>query len=662
MIKSVAIKALLLSTLLLSLSSIARPTLDDFTREADYRMASLSPSGRYLAEVWNEDKTQIRLVTVRDLTKPNNPIIGKTADNVIRPSSVSWANDERLLIKLMVPYQTKNVIRASKKDDDFDIYDHFMFARTIAVDPDLTNETVLLEDQRRVRTNVNLSRIRHYLPEDPDHILMSANKGGRLVQYKVNVNTGKSDQIIKGGRFTFSFINDIQGKPLYRLDYLYIAKHLRIYELKKDDWELIETIDLDIREETHGLDRGDLIGLYNGDLIYRKQNEKTGFNELWVFNAKEKSYQKLVSVPDRDILYPLTSLRSNEVVGYATDGDLIKYHFFDDRQQEEYDHIAGLVDGYNFSFRSYSKDGRLAIIRVYGRDNPSSYNLYDFEKRKLTVINRSYFSLPAEELSIPVKANFKARDDLPIELFLLLPKGYQSGKKYPLVVLPHGGPQARDRADYDNFAQFVSTRGYIVAQPNFRGSTGFGKTFERAGYKQWGEAMQDDLEDAVHFLIEQGLTEVNKACIAGISYGGYAALMGAVKSSKLFRCAISINGVTDLPNMIEYDEKVLDDDNLIDKYLHQRIGHPKKDEPFLVARSPVRLASKFKVPVLVVASTDDEIVPYSQAKALVKALKKADKPYQFLKLKDTGHNPFYYRDDMIEVYGAVEEFLAKHLN
>lgn len=660
MIKNLIVVAIFSYFSLVGVHSFASPTLEDFTREADYRMASISPSGRYLAEVWNDDKSQTRMVTVRDLTKPNNPIIGKRADNVIRPGWVSWANDERLLISLMVPYRTKEVIRASKKKKDFDIYDYFMFARTIAVDPTLKNEVLLLDDQRNVRRNVNLSRIRHYLPEDPDHILMSAYSDSRLVQYKVNVNTGESEQVAKGGRFTYSFVNDIKGKPLYRLDYLKVAKEIQIFELQGDNWERIETIELDAKEENEQWDRGDLLGLYKDDLVYRKINEETGFYELWVFKTKDKSFSKLASVDGRDIIYPISSLRSNEIVGYATDGDLVRYHFFDTSLQESYDYIAALIGDYNFSFKSYSENGELAIIQVSGRDKPSAYHLYDFKRKKLTIINRSYFSLKTENLSIPAKATIRTRDELPIDLYLLLPKEYQAGKKYPVVMLPHGGPQARDRADYDDFAQFISTRGYIVAQPNFRGSTGYGKSFEEAGYKQWGGKMQDDLEDAMQFLIDKGYAAPGNACIAGVSYGGYAALMGAVKSEKFFRCAISINGVTDLPEIIAYDKKDLDE-NIIEKYIYQRIGHPEKDESYLAAHSPARLAHDFKIPSLVVASTDDTIVPYDQAKSLVKALKKAGKDYEFIKVKDAGHNPFYYRDDMIEIYGAVDKFLAKYL-
>ena len=227
--------------------------------------------------------------------------------------------------------------------------------------------------------------------------------------------------------------------------------------------------------------------------------------------------------------------------------------------------------------------------------------------------------------------------------------------------MPHGGPQARSRPTFDPFAQFLSTRGYVVVEPNFRGSTGYGRSFEEAGYREWGGVMQDDLTDAVHFLVGKGIADPQRVCIVGASYGGYAALMGAVKTPSLFRCAVSLNGVTHLAKMVEYDMK-----NIVEKedwqaLLFDRIGHPKTDRELLDSNSPALHAGRIRVPVLLVAGTDDETVPFSQARLMEKALKKAGADYEFIRLEDTGHDPFYYQEDMRLVFAAVSEFLRRNL-
>jgi dipeptidyl aminopeptidase/acylaminoacyl peptidase len=227
--------------------------------------------------------------------------------------------------------------------------------------------------------------------------------------------------------------------------------------------------------------------------------------------------------------------------------------------------------------------------------------------------------------------------------------------------MPHGGPHARSRLSYDDFAQFLSTRGYIVVEPNFRGSTGYGYDFERAGYKQWGGVMQDDLTDALEFMVRKGYTDPEKVCIVGTSYGGYAALMGAIKTPALYKCAISLNGVTHLEKLIRYNMKEVVDKAEWDVALFDRIGHPEKDKELLDANSPALHADKITIPVMIVAGSADNVVPYSQAKLMVKALEKAGAKFEFIRLKDTGHNPFYYVEDMELVFEAVEKFLDSHL-
>ena len=191
-------------------------------------------------------------------------------------------------------------------------------------------------------------------------------------------------------------------------------------------------------------------------------------------------------------------------------------------------------------------------------------------------------------------------------------------------MLPHSWPSDRDSLVYSDFIQFIATRGYIVITPNFRGSSGYGNVFEEAGHKEWGGVMQDDLEDAVRFLSGNNVIDKSRVCIVGEVYGGYAALMGLVKTPDLYQCAISISGMTHLPKAVNHLLKA-SDDALFEAEILKLVGDPKADGNLLKRRSPALQAHKVTKPVLLIHGKENYTVPYSQSKMMNRALKKQDK-------------------------------------
>lgn len=634
-------------------------TVKDFMEDPDLLDMDISPSGRYLAEVRRSGKIQIALV--RDLNTPDLKIVGKLSDSVVRPYSVFWAKDDRLIVNLLVPYNTKKVIRESKKEEDFDIDDHFMFRRSIAMDPDGKNIVALLTDVRSQRFRYNLSSIRHTLPKDPKHILMNSYHNDKLTLFKVNVFDGTSERLLTGGINTVSFICENDGAPRYRLDYLYLSKKYRIFELTAEgDWDKVDEIALNPKEEKDL--NSELVGLtVQGALTYRKKNPITGFYEL-VEQNPDKTMKVLASSPTQDIAGLITQGFNNEVIGYQLEEDVLVNKYFDAKHQTTYDGIRKRLHGYGFHYVSSDRQGRHSAIMTYGQDLPAGYYLYDAKKDDLQFYDYGYKSLPTEKMGLPGIANYISRDGATIRMYLLFPANYQKGQKYPLVVMPHGGPQARDYGFYDDFAAFIASQGYLVARPNFRGSTGYGKAFEEAGYKQWGGIMQDDLQDAAQFLIKKGFVQEEKICLAGASYGGYAALMGLVKHGDFYKCAISINGVTHLAGQLKFDEKRFKKYPELIKYVHDSIGDPKTDATMLAANSPLLQVARINDPVMIIAGTEDEVVPYKQSEAMVKALKKAKKNVEWTSLEDTGHQALYYDEDRETIYTKTRDFLAKHLH
>lgn len=635
-------------------------TVDDFMTDPDLLDMDISPSGRYLAEVRQQDKT--RIAVIRDMNTPDLKIVGRISDRVIRPYAVTWAKDDRLIVHLLVPYNTNKVIRDAKKDEDFDINDNFLFSRSIAVDPDGKNPVALMTDMRSQRFRFNLSNIRHTLPEDKQHILMSSFHNERLALFKVNVFDGVSEKVLAGGRNTTHFICEADGTPRYRIDYFPIRKKLKILELVgNDDWAEVDQIQFDPDKE-NAEDSGTLVGLtIKGALTYRKKNPVTGFYELVEQNRTDKTIKVLASSPTNDIAGLIYQGRNDQVIGYKVEEDVLVNKYFDGKQQNTYDSIRKRLYGYGFHYLSSDNKSKHIAIKTYGMDLPAGYYLYNQQNDELKFYDLGYKSLPSEKLGMPGIATYSSRDSKPIRMYLLFPPNYQKDQKYPLVVMPHGGPQSRDYALYDDYAAFIASQGYFVAQPNFRGSTGYGKAFEEAGYKQWGGTMQDDLQDAAQYLIKKGYIQEDKICLVGSSYGGYAALMGLVKHGDFYKCAISINGVTHLADQIEFDEKRFKKRPELVEWVHKTIGHPDSDTKMLTANSPLLQVARINDPVMIVAGTDDKVVPYKQSKSLVKALEKANKPVEWISLEDTDHQALYFDEDRETIYTKTRDFLAKNL-
>ena len=201
--------------------------------------------------------------------------------------------------------------------------------------------------------------------------------------------------------------------------------------------------------------------------------------------------------------------------------------------------------------------------------------------------------------------------------------------------MPHGGPDARDALGFDWWAQFLAVRGYAVLQPQFRGSTGFGKSFERAGYKQWGGLMQDDVTDGVQALIAQGVADPRRICIVGASYGGYAALAGAAFTPELYACAASINGVSNLPEMLSYFKDHTGAESDAVTAWRDHIGSSFDQQ--VIEKSPVHAAARVSAPVLLLHSTQDTVVPPGQSEQMANALKKAGARVTLVRLEGDDH-------------------------
>ncbi|KTE15517.1 hypothetical protein ATE71_07150 [Sphingopyxis sp. H115] len=299
---------------------------------------------------------------------------------------------------------------------------------------------------------------------------------------------------------------------------------------------------------------------------------------------------------------------------------------------------------------SFSDDQKKLLVRFSTPDNPGLLFYFDAVTGDLIKLAAMNDTLDGKRLSRAKMIQYKARDGLEIEGVLTMPRGRNS-KNLPLVVMPHGGPWAHDTLTYDYWAQFLAERGYAVLQPNFRGSTGYGIAFEKAGQGQLGFAMQDDITDGVRWAVAEGIADPKRVCIVGGSYGGYAAMWGIAKDPDLYRCAVSINGVANLRR------EVNDFGGMIRKRLYR--GQWQKMTPDFAAVSPINAIARIKAPLLLIHGKKDVTVDHAQSARMYSAMTKAGKAVEFVSVPLADH--YFTREaDRMTLLTSIERFLAKH--
>jgi dipeptidyl aminopeptidase/acylaminoacyl peptidase len=393
----------------------------------------------------------------------------------------------------------------------------------------------------------------------------------------------------------------------------------------------------------------------------RQSSDRQGLYEYDL--ASRKLGRQVFAHPTVDVGSPFGRLiydpETTRLLGLTYVEDLWRAHYFDadlNRVQSEADAI--FPDGAVVRATSWSRDKSRVVLYTEGPQNPGSYYLFDRKAKTNTLIGRQHPQLPAAALGAMTIINYPARDGTKLTGYLTAPPG-RGEKNLPMVVLPHGGPELRDSVQYDELAQAIATRGYLVFQPNFRGSGGYGRAFAEAGHRQWGRRMQDDITDGVKALIADGSADPKRICIVGGSYGGYAALAGGAFTPELYKCIVSFAGVSDLRAMVEYERKAGVESSVY-RYWVERIGDPERDRAEMEAWSPARNAKQFAAPVLLIHGEWDGIVPFKQSEVMEDALRDAGKPVTLIKVKRDGHN-FARRESRETLMTEVRRFLLQHL-
>ncbi|CAN5371677.1 S9 family peptidase [soil metagenome] len=384
-------------------------------------------------------------------------------------------------------------------------------------------------------------------------------------------------------------------------------------------------------------------------------DDSEGTDALYEFDLTTLQLgKKVFGVPGYDLDTIVADQSGSGLAGVRYTDDRSQVRWFDPDLEKVQIDLDKAVGERRATIASMSRDRSKLIVHVGRADRPGAYYYFDRDAGAMRLLAKINDSIGFERLA-PVKTvRYKARDGLEIAAVLTLPEG-QAAKGLPLILMPHGGPFARDDEAWDWWVQFLANRGYAVLQPNYRGSLGFGTAFAAKGEGQWGLAMQDDLNDAVDWAVKEGIADAKRVCIVGASYGGYAAMRAAQRDGAKFRCAISYAGVSDLAAMMRYDSRFL--------YSGTRKDWMKEQAPDFVSVSPINYAANFTTPILLMHGKKDRRVQVKQSREMAEKLKAAGKvegrDYIYVE-QPLGDHFFSRQADRLDFLKRMEAFLFEH--
>ena len=369
-----------------------------------------------------------------------------------------------------------------------------------------------------------------------------------------------------------------------------------------------------------------------------------------------KELEKLYENPDVDVDALAYSKKRKVVTFAAFDTWKTERKFFDKQSETMYKTLSEKLPGYEVEVVANDKAEDKFIVVASNDRSPGSRNLFDAKTATLTKLVDVAPWLKESELAPMKPVEYKSRDGLTIHAYLTLPLGREA-KNLPVVINPHGGPWFRDTWGFNPEVQFLANRGYAVLQMNFRGSTGYGRKFWEASFKQWGQKMQDDITDGVQWLVKQGIADPKRIAIYGGSYGGYATLAGVTFTPDLYAAAVDYVGVANMFTFMKtippYWKPFLD-------MFHEMVGDPEKDKAMMEAVSPVMHADKIKTPLFIAQGAHDPRVNKAESDQMVEALKKRGVDVEYMVKDNEGHG-FHNEENRFDFYGAMEKFLDKHL-
>lgn len=649
---------------LLTSAAADPPTLPALAAAPTFGSASLSPSGRYLAGINRDDKMDY-LVVVDLQTRQSAVAQGGAHAQGLSIEWVEWKSEDQLVFSVSQSMAWLET-RGAGSNLAGSSLGTISTSRIYISDRAGQNRRQLFEgNERKLAASIASTFLVDMLPGAPEEILIGAEGRGGLALFRVNLANGRLRQIDEGTWDTSGWVVDRDGNPVLRMEMLPRRSGYRVF--RKGPGQRSWTQHIVVRKA------GDMIsdefvpgpaGPEAGKIYVVARPEGQERASVYLFDAATGALgEPVYSFPAGDALADTvgvdrTTHRLSIACGY-------------DRRLVCEPLDAGLAPVLSavqtpFEGRAtariedWADDKSVFLVNVDGPAAPSAYYTYTPATAAMTRVIPVFPAVRNASFAPTRTVDYKGRDGQSLWGYLTEPAtGAGAG---PLVVLPHGGPEARDYFEYDALVQAIALRGYRVFQPQFRGSDGFSRAFAEAGYHQWGQRMQDDIVDGVKSLVDNGVADPARICIVGASYGGYAALVGAMRDRDMFKCAVSIAGVSDLPAFLDNERHEEGRGSESYKYWVKAMGDPATDRPMLEQVSPARHAADIRAPVLLIHGDADDTVPFAQSELMQRAFQRAGRDVRLIRFEGRDHYLYEWpAADREKLFTEVDGFLDANI-
>jgi dipeptidyl aminopeptidase/acylaminoacyl peptidase len=611
---------------------------DLFFGDPEISASQISPDGRHLSFI--KPYQGVRNVWVKGLREPFEAARPLTADERPVPGYF-WSEDG------------KHVLYVQDKggNEDFHVY---------AVDPAAAAEESTGVPPARDLTPLDGVRAFIYaLPEaTPGQILIGLNDRDPALHdvYRLDLATGERTLLIKNEQNVLAWVADLSGEV-----------RLAVRQRPDGGTEILSVAEGALGELVYDCDFGETCGPVrfhkDGKRVYLETNqgEDVDLTRLVLFDPATKELELVEADPEGEVDFggAVFSDATEELIATVYLGDRERVYPRSERVEKALEFLRSELPEGEISFAEMTNDDRYVRVIVSRDVDPGTVYLFDWQEMTVEEMYRSRPDLPSEHLAPMQAIRYTSRDGVEIPAYLTVPRGVEP-KNLATVIVPHGGPWARDVWGYNPLHQFGANRGYAVLSMNFRGSTGYGKAFLNAGNGEWGTGlMQHDISDAVKYLVERGIADPKRIAIMGGSYGGYATLAGLAFTPELYAAGVDIVGPSNLITLLNSIPAYW---GPFRKQFLLRMGDPDVPEEAarLTAQSPLFHAERIQAPLLVIQGANDPRVKQSEADQIVAKLHELGRGVEYIVAPDEGHG-FRGRENRLAMYARSEEFLAEHL-
>lgn len=594
----------------------------EFFKNPEKTSFKLSPNGEYYSYMAPyESRMNVFVMKIGD--EEAKRITNETERDI---AGYMWANNERILY-----------LKDTGGDENFHLYG-------VNLDGSGLKGLTVFEGVR--------TQLIDELEDQEDQILIGLNKRNPRVfdPYRLNIVSGEMTMVAENPGNIMGWMTDHDGKLRVATATDGVNQTLLYRETEDDEFKPIVTLDF---KET----LNPVLFTFDNKMVYAMSNlgrDKTAAVVYDIANGKEK--EVIFETDKADLSGIVYSKKDEKLLAVTYYTAKRNVHYLDKEFEKMVKKIESELPDVEVRIASENKDEDKFMIRTFSDKTRGAYYFYDKESGDLSKIAELSPWLDPDQLCDMKPIEYKSRDGLTIQGYLTLPKGYKA-KDLPVVVNPHGGPWARDHWGFNPEVQLLANNGYAVLQMNFRGSTGFGKAFWEASFKQWGRTMQDDITDGVNWLIEKGIADPDRIGIYGGSYGGYATLAGVAFTPDLYAAAVDYVGVS---NMFTFMNTVPPYWKPMMDMMYEMVGDPVKDSVMLAEVSPVYHVDKIKAPLFVAQGANDPRVNIDESDQIVEALKERGVDVEYMVKDNEGHG-FRNEENRFDFYKAMIGFFNKHL-